>query len=156
MSRCAASKTEQNKHMVLTVLLTININQEGLSKGHPSHLERYTGSCGKLDLWAVCNVMIIPREILESLLSAQCYSQYNGGLAKSTFTKPSSSRTLAFQGYGYTTVQMSNIPESHSTFQSLLHLWYYFNITYSSRFFLNILGNWNSKLFSDCLKSPND
>lgn len=133
---------EKNKHIVLTILLTLNINKKGLLKPMPSHLERYTGSCGKLDPLAISNVIITPRGILECLFCVQFYTQYNRGLKESTFTKHPSSKALVFHSYGNTSiinticntiVQMFNIPKILSTFQSLLHLWYHFNITYVSR-----------------------
>lgn len=72
---------------------------------------------------------------------------------QSTFTRHPSSEALVFHSYGNTTiinsicktiVQISNIPKILSTFQSLLDLWYYFNIAYLSRcyyHFFNILEN---------------
>lgn len=113
-----------------------------------SRLERFTGSCEKLDPEDVSKVIIIPRGILECLFFVQCYTQYNRGLTKSTFTKHPSPKASVFHGYGNTTiinticnttVQMLNIPKILSTFQSLSHLWYYLNITYSSRCYYHFL-----------------
>ena len=49
MPSYAESKTEQNKHEILTVLLIINIHKKVYPKATPSCLGKYTGSFAKLD-----------------------------------------------------------------------------------------------------------
>lgn len=75
------------KHVVLTVLLTININKKGLSKKHDFMFKKVYVIPEKLDPLDIAKAIIIPRGILECLFCAQCYTQYNRGLTKSTFTK---------------------------------------------------------------------
>lgn len=114
----------------------------------PLSSETYTGSCEKLDPVDISKVIIIPRGILDCRFCVQCYTQYSRGSTKSTFIKYPSSKALVFHGYGNTTTistkcnttfQMPNILKILSTFQSLLHLWYYFNITYLSRCYSHFL-----------------